>query len=327
VSHSRLPSVEVGLESRTRVRFGVLKMQIRISKQSDVPIREQIAEQIIFLIATEELKPAQTLPSVRELARRLKIHHNTVSRAYADLVRRGWLVAKKGCRLIVRSQDEFTRVTRAQDLDSMINAVIRVAREGGHSLQELRDRVRKRLLAQPPDHLLVIDADSGLRQLLQEEIKRAVPWPLRGCAPADLRATPGLAVGALPVVAQHHLPEVASLLPETRPAISVTYCLADEHLRMIQNLRQPSIVALVSVSEVFLKTARGLLAPLVEGRHTLCEFPWPLKRTADIRVADLVFCDSIAFAQVKHPRRVLYQLIVPSSIAYILTAMEAYQKR
>jgi DNA-binding transcriptional regulator YhcF (GntR family) len=302
-------------------------MQIRISKQSDVPIREQIAEQIIFLIATEELKPAQPLPSVRELARRLKIHHNTVSRAYADLVRRDWLVAKKGSRLIVRSQDEFTRVTRAQDLDSMINAVIRVAREGGHSLQELRDRVRKRLLAQPPDHLLVIDTDSGLRQLLQEEIKRAVPWPLRGCAPADLRATPGLVVGALPVVAQHHLPEVAVLLPETRPAVSVTYCVADEHLRMIRELRQPSIIALVSVSEVFLKTARGLLAPLVEGRHTLCEFLWPLKRTADIRGADLVFCDSIAFTQVKHPRRVLYQLIVSSSIEYLLTAMEAYQKR
>jgi len=302
-------------------------MQIRISKQSDVPIREQIAEQIIFLIATEELKPAQTLPSVRELARRLKIHHNTVSRAYTDLVRRGWLVAKRGSRLIVRPQDEFTRVTRAQDLDSMINAVIRVAREGGHSLQELRDRVRQRLLAQPPDHLLVIDDDSGLRQLLQAEIKRAVPWPLRGCAREDLRVNPGLAVGALPVVAQHHLPEVAPLLPETRPAISVTYCVADEHLRMIRNLRQPSIVALVSVSEVFLKTARGLLAPLVEGRHTLCEFLWPLKRAADIRAADMVLCDSVAFEKVKHPQRVLYRLIVPSSIEYILTAMESYQKR
>ena len=269
-------------------------MQIRISKHSDVPIREQIADQIIFLIATEELKPAQTLPSVRELARRLKIHHNTVSRAYADLVRRDWLVAKKGSRLIVRSQDEFTRVTRAQDLDSMINAVIRVAREGGHSLQELRDRVRKRLLAQPPDHLLVIDADSGLRQLLQEEIKRAVPWPLKGRAPADLRATPGLAVGALPAVAQHHLPEVAALLPETRPAISVTYCVADEHLRMIRDLRQPSIIALVSVSEIFLKTARGLLAPLVEGRHTLCEFPWPLKSSRERPISESpTWCSAI----------------------------------
>jgi DNA-binding transcriptional regulator YhcF (GntR family) len=50
-------------------------MRIRISKQSEVAVREQIAEQIIFLIATEELKSGQTLPSVRELGRRLQIHH------------------------------------------------------------------------------------------------------------------------------------------------------------------------------------------------------------------------------------------------------------
>jgi len=302
-------------------------MQLRISKQSEIPIREQIAEQIIFRIATDELKPGQVLPSVRELARRLKIHHNTVSHVYVDLVRRSWLARRKGSRLIVRSQDEFTRVTRAQDLDAMINAVIRVARQGGHSLQELRQRVRERLLAQPPDHLLVIDDDPGLRQLLQEEIRKAVRWPLRGCSGKELRTNRGLAVGALPVVAQHHLPEVVSLLPETRPAISVTYCLADEHLRMIQNLREPSIIALVSVSEVFLKTAQGLLAPIIESRHTLSEFIWPLRKASGIRAADLVLCDSIAFDQVKHPKRVLYRLIVPSALEYIATAMASYQKQ
>jgi DNA-binding transcriptional regulator YhcF (GntR family) len=301
-------------------------MKIRISKRSEIPVREQIADQIIFRIATDELKPGEALPSVRQMARRLKIHHNTVSHVYADLVRRSWLARRRGRRLIVRSQDEFTNVTRAQDLDAMINAVIRVAREGGHSLQELRQRVRERLLAQPPDHLLVIDDDPGLRQLLQKEIRKAVRWPARACSQEELRINRGLAVGALPVVAQHHLPEVVSLLPKTRPAISVTYCVADDHLSMISNLREPSIVALVSVSEVFLKTARGLLAPILEGRHTLCEFVWPLKKAMDVRSADLVFCDSIAFEHVKHPRRVLYHLIVPSSLEYIATAMESYQK-
>lgn len=302
-------------------------MQIRISKESDVPVREQIAEQIIFRIATEELKPAQALPSVRELARRLRIHHNTVSRAYADLARRGWLTRKRGTRVLVRPQDEFTRVSRAQDLDAMINAVIRVAREGGHSLQELRDRVRRRLLAHPPDHLLVIENDAGLRQLLQAEIGKALPWPLRGCSQEELRLNPGLAVGALAVVAQPHLPEVAPFLPESRPAVPVTYSVADEHLAMIRQLRHPSIIALVSVSEVFLKTAVGLLAPCCEGRHTLCDFRWPLRKPTDVRAADLVFCDSVAFEKLKHPKRVLHRLVTSSSIEYIVTAMEAYQKR
>ena len=71
-------------------------MEIRVDKQSEVPVRQQLAEQIVFLIVTEKLKPGQALPSVRELARRLKIHRNTVSDAYGDLKRRAWVVARRG---------------------------------------------------------------------------------------------------------------------------------------------------------------------------------------------------------------------------------------
>jgi DNA-binding transcriptional regulator YhcF (GntR family) len=170
-------------------------MKIRINKKGGIAIHEQIAEQIIFLTATDELKPGYALHGVRQLSRQLGIHRNTVSGVYADLVRRGWISGKRGGRLMVRPQDEFTRVTRAQDLDSMINAVIRVARQGGHSLQELRKRVRERLLEQAPDHLLVIEDDPGLLKLLQKEIKMAVRWPVHGCCGQDLRSNAGLAVG------------------------------------------------------------------------------------------------------------------------------------
>ena len=54
-------------------------MEIRIDKKSEIPVRQQLAEQIIFAIATGELMPGQALPSVRALARQLKIHHNTLS--------------------------------------------------------------------------------------------------------------------------------------------------------------------------------------------------------------------------------------------------------
>ncbi len=75
---------------------GTFVMQIRVNRGSEVPLREQVAEQIILQIVTEELKPGEVLPSVRELARRLKIHHNTVSHAYRDLVRRHWLAGRRG---------------------------------------------------------------------------------------------------------------------------------------------------------------------------------------------------------------------------------------
>ena len=62
------------------------QMQIVLSKDSDVPLRQQLAEQIVFLITTGQLQAGAELPSVRALGRLSKVHHNTVSEAYQDLM-------------------------------------------------------------------------------------------------------------------------------------------------------------------------------------------------------------------------------------------------
>ncbi len=300
-------------------------MQIQVSKRSEVPIREQLGDQIVFLIVTEKLEPGAVLPSVRELARRLKIHHNTVSHVYTDLARRAWL-ERRANRLVVRAPDELARLKRAEDVDHLINAVIRVAREGGHSLQALRERVRERLLAQPPDHILVVEQEPGLRRLLEEEIRKALRWPVKGCSQEVLASNKGVAIGALVVAPQYSITNIDALLPKDRPAIGIAFSGADEQVNMVQKLHEPSVIAVASVSSVFLSTARGLLAPALERRHTLCEYLAPLEKPSVLRAADLVFCDSIAYQQVKHPRSFAYRLIAPSSLEYVATAMESYQK-
>ena len=70
--------------------------QIRIDKQSEIPVHKQIVEQIIVLIATGRLEQGEPLPTVRQLGRQKKIHYNTVSRAYKELVAEGWLIGQRG---------------------------------------------------------------------------------------------------------------------------------------------------------------------------------------------------------------------------------------
>jgi DNA-binding transcriptional regulator YhcF (GntR family) len=77
-------------------------MRIHINKQSEVPVREQLREQIIYLLGTGKLPVGSTLPSVRELGRQLKVHYNTVSHVYADLVREG-VVGEPAWQLIGQS--------------------------------------------------------------------------------------------------------------------------------------------------------------------------------------------------------------------------------
>jgi DNA-binding transcriptional regulator YhcF (GntR family) len=302
-------------------------MDIRIDKRSEVSVRQQLAEQIIFLIATEKLKPGQALPSVRELARRLKIHHNTVSEAYKDLARRTWVVRRKGSRVVVRSVGEQSVPANGHDVDDLINATIRMARERGYSLQALRERVRTRLLAEPPDHILVVEEEPGLRRLLQQEIRTALGQPVDGCAFSELAAQPGLAIGALTVAGQYVIHDVDRLVPKAVPAIALAFSAADEHLDLLRRLDHPSVVSVVSVSEVFLQTARSLLAPALGRHHVMKEFLFPPDDPKSLRATDLVFADSIARPQVKHKKVLEYRLVAPNSLDYLRTAMESYQMR
>jgi DNA-binding transcriptional regulator YhcF (GntR family) len=302
-------------------------MEIRIDKKSEISVRQQLAEQIIFSIATDKLKPGQALPSVRALARRLKIHHNTVSAAYQDLVRRTWLVGRRGRRLVVRPLGELAAWTKGSDVDDLINATIRVARHQGYSLQSLRERVRTRLLAEPPDHVLVVEDDPGLRRLIQEEIRAVLGQKAEGCSLKDLVAHPGMAIGALTVAGHSLIADVDPLVPKSVPAIPLAFSEVDDHLELLRKLRQPSIIVVVSVSVAFLQTARSLLAPALGRRHVMRDFCFPLEDPKALRAADVVFADSIARMHVKHSKVFHYRLIAPASLEYLCTAMKSYQTR
>jgi DNA-binding transcriptional regulator YhcF (GntR family) len=293
-------------------------MDIRIDSSNDVPIRRQLTEQIIFLIAIDRLKDGEFMPSVRELARRLKIHHNTVSEAYQDLVRREWLERHRGSRLVVISRE---RSRNGSSLDDLINQTITIARESGHTLQSLRERVRERLLAQPPDHILVVEQDEGLRELLCEELRSQLPWSVEGCSREQLAANPGLAIGALAVAPQHATRRVSPLFPKERPVVAARYSSADEHLKAIRALRGPSVVAVVSASHLFLEVARSILAPALGNRHELREILLPDERPAAAKSADIVFCDSIAKKRLRLTKAIHYRLVMPESIEYIATSM------
>lgn len=71
-------------------------MDIIISNSSGVPIYEQIEEQIKSQIMTGELVEGDSLPSMRVLAKDLKISIITTKRAYEDLERDGFITSVTG---------------------------------------------------------------------------------------------------------------------------------------------------------------------------------------------------------------------------------------
>ncbi len=297
-------------------------MRIQISKESEVPIANQLAAELTFSIASGELKPGDRLPSVRALARRLHIHHNTVSRAYQELVTTRLLVRQPGKRLVVRSPGEVEQPEDAADLDNLITNTIHQARESGYTLQQLRQRVEERLFAQSPDHILATSTDSGLRHLFREELRRELPHPVTPCDPAELCSNPDLAIGALVVGAPGAIANVASALPRSVPTIPVTFSPADEQVGRIRTLSKPSIIAVVSISEYLIRTARGFLAPRLGEQHTMREYFLPAEPPGTLAAADLVICDSITCRRVEHKNSTTYKLISPACLEQVKSSMK-----
>jgi hypothetical protein len=172
-----------------------------------------------------------------------------------------------------------------------------------------------------------VEEELGLRRLLQEEIRTALRRPVDGCSLAELTVQPGLAIGALTVAGQYVIDDVDRLVPKAVPAIALAFSAADEHLELLRRLDHPSVISVVSVSRVFLQTARSLLAPALGRHHVMRDFLIPPDDPKSSRSADLVFADSIARSQVKHTKVLEYRLICPSSLEYVRTAMESYQMR
>jgi GntR family transcriptional regulator len=70
-------------------------MKLRLDKNSFMPINEQVSKQIKVKIEQREWSPGTLLPTVKELARSLKLNYNTVAAIYRGLEREGYLVQNR----------------------------------------------------------------------------------------------------------------------------------------------------------------------------------------------------------------------------------------
>jgi GntR family transcriptional regulator len=69
---------------------------LRIDLESPVPVYEQLSSGIRSELVAGRLRPGEQLPTVRQLALDLGVHHNTVAEAYRLLAREGWLDLRRG---------------------------------------------------------------------------------------------------------------------------------------------------------------------------------------------------------------------------------------
>lgn len=113
-------------------------MRIIIKNTTGIPIYEQIKEQLKEAILSDELREGDMLPSIRQLARDLKISVITTTRAYTELEQEGFIaiVQGKGC-YVLPKDSELVREQLLRRVEEGLSAAAGAARLAGVSRKEL----------------------------------------------------------------------------------------------------------------------------------------------------------------------------------------------
>ncbi len=115
-------------------------MTILIDNKSGQPIYEQIVEQIREQILMGTLGADEALPSIRSLAKDLRISVITTKRAYEELEQEGFLymVAGKGC-FVAEKNTELLREEDLRRIEEHLSEIRRLAARCGLTRAELRE--------------------------------------------------------------------------------------------------------------------------------------------------------------------------------------------
>lgn len=127
----------------TQYTLGGEKLNIIISNSSQVPLYEQIESQIKNQIVNMVLKPGEPLPSIRTLAKELKVSIITTKRAYEELEKEGFIktVVGKGT-FVAEANNERLREVAMYEIENKLEEAIISAKAIGLTLEETIDIVK-----------------------------------------------------------------------------------------------------------------------------------------------------------------------------------------
>ncbi|NBI72929.1 GntR family transcriptional regulator [Clostridiaceae bacterium] len=115
-------------------------MKIIISNSGERPIYEQIAGQIKNAIMSGELPEGAALPSLRFLARELRVSIISTKRAYEELEKEGYIESFQGKGSFVTARNrELMREEQFKKIEACLQGAVEMAKISGISLNELEE--------------------------------------------------------------------------------------------------------------------------------------------------------------------------------------------
>lgn len=301
-------------------------MKMWFAAGSAVPLYRQLETQIVLAVLSGDLKPGERLPSTRALARRYDMHPNTVSAAYQQLEREGWVESRRGSGVYVKER-KSRAMTPEQVLDVHIAGFFRAVRQLGLPMEAVRVQVSRWLTAPPADHLLLVEEDGLLAQILLTELKAFVDVPVKVIAPEPCRADRRCLAGAVPVCRPSRKLVVEEAVGLGVEVIVLPINSAVTWLGPLVSSMPGHLIAVVSHWPEFVETARTLLLAAGAAEEALFAVDargpeW----TRGLGAASAIVCDLYTASRPElpqTPRRLVYPLLAESTRGVLESAVRA----
>ncbi|HMX45403.1 MAG TPA: GntR family transcriptional regulator [Candidatus Obscuribacter sp.] len=272
-------------------------MKITINKESAVPIRDQLVEQLGLSIASGSLRPHEKLPSIRALADRLGVHYSTITAAYNHLAEVGLLEVRQGSGVrVAASGRRVENESTALSLEEMFFDFLARASENGYSSSEVSkcmDKLRHRPAVK---RILVVDGNQDFHPLIKGELSPHFQLPVECLLPQQLLSDLKQAEEALVVSSLYHLFSFQKHIKDLTRLVACNIEPARNELEAVYRLPKASLLALVSVSPHLMQMAGKLVAAMrgeeIAVRAVVRDDETEIKYL--VKHADLFLCDSIS---------------------------------
>ena len=245
------------------------------------------------------------------MARRYRLHANTVSAGYQQLVREGWLETRRGSGVYVRRQAPEAAAAPELALAGRMAAIVRQAREQGLPAARVREIVERCLARQAPNRVLVIEPREDLRRIVMFEIATALAGRhIDGCDFDGVRER-GMLDGALPVALARHAAAARRALPDDAELLTLRTRSVPAALAMRLPLPPAMLIGIASCWPPFVKIARSFL--LADECLLLRDARRPHWQRG-LEAAAAVVCDASLAAAAKNWRPLPFPLLAPEAL-------------
>lgn len=276
-------------------------MNLIVNRESDVPLHDQLCAQIGQMVASGALAAGQRLPSVRALATRVGVHHNTIRGVYQALARQGVLDVRQGSGVRVGERLAPVRTWRSDiALKAMAAQYVDQALSAGHHAAAILAACQEALAPPSVTQVVVVNPHPDLQALYRFELKEHLAMPVAGHTVDEVAGMPeSEQLTTCFLTSTNHMAALQAVLADGVVPVILTLASIQPMLDRVRELTDAAVVAVVSASSRFQVLVPEFLAAVCDSERLLVVDAADRDRWAKVaRLADLVIVDTSVASRV-----------------------------